>query len=206
MNLQSLARNARLYARAEGLVAEIRLRLLVRKLVLSLLAVAFALLGLVFVNMALFNYLVSAWGPVWTPLALGLVNFALAIPVLLIAASAKPGPELAMAEDLRKAAGAALNVLKDNIAAAIDAKKQKLEDAALELVRARADEHREETLALSLAIAELSSKLREALYLHAYAGMTFREAGAVLGVPTFTAASRYRLALRRLEKRLGGGQ
>ena len=108
MNLQSLARNARLYARAEGLVAEIRLRLLARKLVLSVLAVAVALLGLVFVNMALFNYLVSAWGPVWTPLALGLVNFALAIPVLLIAASAKPGPELAMAEDLRKAAAAAL--------------------------------------------------------------------------------------------------
>jgi hypothetical protein len=108
MNLQSLARNARLYARAEGLVAEIRLRLLVRKLVLSVLAVAVSLLGLVFINIALFNYLVSAWGPVWTPLALGLVNFALAVPVLLIAASAKPGPELAMAEDLRKAAAAAL--------------------------------------------------------------------------------------------------
>lgn len=108
MNLQSLARNARLYARAEGLVAEIRLRFVVRKLALSVLAVAVSLLGLVFVNMALFNYLVSAWGPVWTPLALGLVNFALAVPVLLIAASAKPGPELAMAEDLRKAAGAAL--------------------------------------------------------------------------------------------------
>jgi hypothetical protein len=108
MNLQSLARNARLYARAEGLVAEIRLRLLARKLVFSVLAVAIALLGLVFVNIALFNYLESTWGPVWTPLALGLVNFALAVPVLLIAASAKPGPELAMAEDLRKAAAAAL--------------------------------------------------------------------------------------------------
>jgi hypothetical protein len=108
MNLQSLARNARLYARAEGLVAEIRLRLLARKLVLSVLAVAVALLGLVFVNMALFSYLESTWGSVWTPLALGLANFVLAIPVLLIAASAKPGPELAMAEDLRKAAAAAL--------------------------------------------------------------------------------------------------
>jgi hypothetical protein len=63
MNLQSLARNARLYARAEGLVAEIRLRLLARKLVLSVLAVAVALFGLVFVNMALFNYLESAWVP-----------------------------------------------------------------------------------------------------------------------------------------------
>ncbi|MEK7264688.1 MAG: phenylalanine--tRNA ligase subunit alpha [Pseudomonadota bacterium] len=38
----------------------------------------------------------------------------------------------AMAPDERKAAGAALNVLKDKIAAALDAKKQKLEDAALD--------------------------------------------------------------------------
>lgn len=37
-----------------------------------------------------------------------------------------------MAPDERKAAGAALNVLKDKIASAIDAKKQKLEDAALD--------------------------------------------------------------------------
>jgi hypothetical protein len=108
MNLQSLARNARLYARAEGLVAEIRLRLLARKLVLSVLAVAISLLGLVFVNLALFNYLETAWGPVWTPLALGLANLALAVPVLLFASTAKPSPELAMAEDLRKAAAAAL--------------------------------------------------------------------------------------------------
>ncbi len=108
MNLQSLARNARLYARAEGLVAEIRLRLLARRLVLSVLAVAIALLGLVFCNIALFNYLQAAWGPVWTPLILGLANLGLAVPLLLVAAAAKPGPELAMAEDLRKAAAAAL--------------------------------------------------------------------------------------------------
>ena len=37
-----------------------------------------------------------------------------------------------MSPDERKAAGAALNVLKDKIAFAIDAKKQKLEDAALD--------------------------------------------------------------------------
>ncbi len=37
-----------------------------------------------------------------------------------------------MAPDERKAAGAALNVLKDKIASAIDAKKQMLEDAALD--------------------------------------------------------------------------
>ena len=80
-----------------------------------------------------------------------------------------------------------------------------LETAQCELVHARGwnPERAAEIAALSTAVAALAPKLREAVYLHAYAGMTFREAGAVLGVATFTAASRYRLALRRLEKSLG---
>ena len=80
-----------------------------------------------------------------------------------------------------------------------------LETAQCELVLARGQhaERSAEIAALSSAVAALAPRLRAAVYLHAYAGMTFREAGAVLGVPTFTAASRYRLALRRLEKLLG---
>jgi RNA polymerase sigma-70 factor (ECF subfamily) len=83
-----------------------------------------------------------------------------------------------------------------------------VETAEIELVLARGhlQEHPAEVAALSRAVAALAPKLREAVYLHAYLGMTFREAGAVLGIPTFTAASRYRVALGRLEKSLGGGR
>jgi RNA polymerase sigma-70 factor (ECF subfamily) len=65
-------------------------------------------------------------------------------------------------------------------------------------------EHRDRVLELSWAVRALPPKLREAVYLHAYVGLSFREVGGVVGVPTFTAASRYRLAIRRLEALLGG--
>ena len=108
MNIQSLAKNTQLYVRAEVLVAEIKLRLYFRKLAFAVFAVAVALLGLALLNLSLFHALEIAWGPIWTPLILGLANFALALIALLIAAAAKPGPELAMAEDLRKLSATAV--------------------------------------------------------------------------------------------------
>lgn len=44
---------------------------------------------------------------------------------------------------------------------------------------------------------------REAVYLHHFTGLSFREVGRVTGVPTFTAASRYRLAIARLRAHFG---
>jgi RNA polymerase sigma-70 factor (ECF subfamily) len=53
-------------------------------------------------------------------------------------------------------------------------------------------------------LARLPQKQREAVYLRHFAELSFREIGVVCGVPTFTAASRYRLAMRRLHKLLRG--
>ncbi len=108
MNIQSLAKNTQLYLRTEVLVAEIKLRFYFRKLALAVFAVAVALMGLALINLSLFHALETAWGPIWTPLMLGLANFALALIAALIAAVAKPGPELAMAEDLRKVSATAV--------------------------------------------------------------------------------------------------
>ncbi len=102
MNIQSLAKSSQLYFRAEILVAEIKLRLYFRKLALAVFAVAVALMGLALLNLSLFRVLDTSLGPIWTPLILGLANFALALIAVLITVLAKPGPELAMAEDLRK--------------------------------------------------------------------------------------------------------
>jgi RNA polymerase sigma-70 factor (ECF subfamily) len=44
---------------------------------------------------------------------------------------------------------------------------------------------------------------REAVYLRHFAGMSFAEIGNVTGVPTFTAASRYRLGIGRLRNLMG---
>ncbi len=51
---------------------------------------------------------------------------------------------------------------------------------------------------LSRLIARLPIAQRVTIYLHVFAGLSFREIGRATGVPTFTAASRYRLARRRL--------
>lgn len=59
-------------------------------------------------------------------------------------------------------------------------------------------------------IAEMEERLegldpeqRETVYLHLFEGLTFREAGKIMGVSIFTAASRYRLAIGRLRRESG---
>lgn len=53
-------------------------------------------------------------------------------------------------------------------------------------------------------VARLPPDQREVLVLRIYGGFTFREIGRAVGVSTFTAASRFRLALGRLRRNLGG--
>jgi RNA polymerase sigma-70 factor (ECF subfamily) len=55
----------------------------------------------------------------------------------------------------------------------------------------------------SRALADLAPAQREAIYLRLYHELSFREIARMTSVPTFTAASRYRLGLRRLRKLLG---
>lgn len=56
---------------------------------------------------------------------------------------------------------------------------------------------------LSVLLLELPAAQREAVWLRHFAGLSFSEIGDVTEVPTFTAASRYRLGMRRLRRRLG---
>jgi RNA polymerase sigma-70 factor (ECF subfamily) len=56
----------------------------------------------------------------------------------------------------------------------------------------------------SALLAGLPPAQRESVYLRHFAGCTFAEIGDVTGVPTFTAASRYRLGIAKLRDRMGG--
>ena len=56
------------------------------------------------------------------------------------------------------------------------------------------------------ALRSLPDAQREAIYLHHFAGCSFREVAKITGVPTFTAASRYRLGIARLRAMLGGSR
>ncbi len=52
------------------------------------------------------------------------------------------------------------------------------------------------------ALARLPASQRQVVFLHLYADCTFAAIGRILGIPTFTAASRYRRGLRRLRQLL----
>jgi RNA polymerase sigma-70 factor (ECF subfamily) len=54
------------------------------------------------------------------------------------------------------------------------------------------------------ALAALPVEQREAIALHLVHGFAFREVGRITSVSTFTAASRFRLALERLRRHLDG--
>ena len=56
---------------------------------------------------------------------------------------------------------------------------------------------------LSALLHRLPAAQREALYLRHFAELSFREIGRTTGVSTFTAATRYRLGIERLRRRLG---
>lgn len=55
----------------------------------------------------------------------------------------------------------------------------------------------------SKLLAILPPRQREAIYLRDHAGCSFAEIGRITGVPTFTAASRHRLGIRRLRDLMG---
>ena len=55
----------------------------------------------------------------------------------------------------------------------------------------------------SRQLLELPPEQREVVYLHVFAGCSFAEVGRATGVPTFTAASRFRRGMARLRRRMG---
>jgi hypothetical protein len=106
VNIEQTVRHARLYARAKGLIAEIRLISNLRKLFLGIFAVGMAVFGFTLINLGLYHALAALWGDVWTPLAIGAADLVIAAVALMIAARMTYGPELKIAEELRDAVAA----------------------------------------------------------------------------------------------------
>lgn len=104
MNFNHVKRQMKLILRGEMLMVQAKLAFAARRALVAGLALLFAGVGLVFVNMGLYAFLMPLWGAVWTPAGLGFINLALALAALGFAAVMKPGPELALAEDIRNMA------------------------------------------------------------------------------------------------------
>jgi hypothetical protein len=108
MNIHRLAQDLPLYLRATSITAEIRFRLYARKTLMMAFALAVAVIGGVMLNIAAFRGLELVWGPVWTPFVLAGANFAMAALLLVWAALAHGDRDLALADEMRKTAFAAI--------------------------------------------------------------------------------------------------
>lgn len=104
MNFNALSRHIRLIMRGELLLVQAKLAFAMKRSAFVGFALLFAGLGLVFLNIGVYAWLLPLWGAVWTPLGLGLINLALAAAALAIAAVVRPGPEMALAEEIRNMA------------------------------------------------------------------------------------------------------
>jgi len=70
-----------------------------------------------------------------------------------------------------------------------------------------ADDHGERLLdaaQVSVLLSALPESFREAIYLKHFVGCTFAEIGDIVGVPKFTAASRYRNGIQKLRRLMEG--
>ncbi|MEJ2435706.1 MAG: phage holin family protein [Pseudolabrys sp.] len=99
--MQSVFRHLRILWRAERVIAETRLRVLLRRSMLYGFAGLVALFGLGMLNVAAYLFLARHWGPEWAAAATALGDFVIALAVLLIALAIRPGPELPAAVELR---------------------------------------------------------------------------------------------------------
>lgn len=75
-------------------------------------------------------------------------------------------------------------------------------DVGLSLVEAPASDPARavDAARASALLANLPAKQREVVFLHHFEELTFAAIGDVMGIPTFTAASRYRLGIARLRR------
>lgn len=102
--MQPVVRNLRILWRSEVLLAEVRMRLLVRKIGLVAVAALIGVFALVMLDVAGFFGLMPKVGPVWAALIVAAVDFVIAGILIVVAQGLRPGPETEMVKEVRNMA------------------------------------------------------------------------------------------------------
>lgn len=82
-------------------------------------------------------------------------------------------------------------------------REEPIESCALLETPDRSPDSRLDAAHVSRLLARLPAVQRQTIYLRHFSCCSFAEIGRATGVPTFTAASRYRLGMRRLKRLIG---
>lgn len=108
MTPSQLVRHARVLWRTERIIAELRLKRLLTNLGLQAVAALIAACGVLLFELAAYFALVQKWDAIWSAIALGFVNLALAGLIAMLALRRPRARELALASEIHQQALAAL--------------------------------------------------------------------------------------------------
>lgn len=112
MNYRKMMGEFLVFIRSTQLAADLRIRLGLKRTAFLVIALIFAALALVFINIAAYVALQAIIGAIWTPALLAIINFFLMLIVLAIASSYRTSDEL---DDARQLQSSSLRQLQDEL-------------------------------------------------------------------------------------------
>jgi hypothetical protein len=108
--LDAFQRHLRALLRAETLIAQIRLGEFFKRTGLVIFAGLIAIFGLATLNFAAYRALTPFWGEVWALVAVAVSDFVIAGLLVMLASRSSKSSDLALAQELRDQACAALEL------------------------------------------------------------------------------------------------
>ena len=108
MNSENVVKNLRTLWRTDRIIADIRMKHMLVGLGLRAFAALIATFGLLMLELAAYFALVQIWSAISAAIVLGIVNFAIAAVLFLIAARPAAGRELELANEIHGSAVDAL--------------------------------------------------------------------------------------------------
>ncbi len=124
--IDHLLRDLQVLRKADILIGKTWLNVLVRRLGLFAFAGLIALFGLGMANVAGYNALQSSVGIIWAAAVVAIADFAIAAIMLLVASNSRPGPEIDVALEVRKAALESIHEDARDLKLTIDAMGQEI--------------------------------------------------------------------------------
>ncbi len=132
--IDNLVRDLQVLRKADFLIGKIWLGVLARRFGLFAFAGLIAVFGLGMANVAGYYALQVSAGPIWGAAIVAIVDLVIAAIVLLVAANARPGPEIEIAFDVRKMAIDSIQADARDLKLTVDALGQEIREVKANIV------------------------------------------------------------------------
>lgn len=136
--IDNIVRDLQVLGKADSLIGRIWLNVMARRFGLFALAGLVAVFGLGMANGAGFYGLEQSWGPVWAAAIVAVADLIIALIIVLLGRSIRPGPEIELAFAVRRMAVEAIQTDTRDIKLTVDSLGQQIrqtKDAVAGLVQ-----------------------------------------------------------------------